>query len=156
MALMSGSSPTFTTEIPDGAVGEKTLIAIGLDAGGAPVAASNEVTLDVTVPAALTGLDVYPPAAYLQVGATESFEIRGQYDDGIERNLSQIAGLTFAFTEGHASKSGTNGVTLNELLDDTLTISYQGVSATEVKIRALPPEQPRVTAKPIRRRLSRT
>jgi hypothetical protein len=36
-----------------------------------------------------------------------------------------------------------------------LTISYQGITSPEVKIRALPPGQAPVPTKPVRRRLTK-
>ena len=155
LAEQPGPSPTSEIEIPDDMIGQARLFAIGLTTLGSEVALSGAIDLEVGVSATLTGLAVYPEAAHLKLGGTETLEITGEYSDGVARNLSQIAGLGFAFTEGHASRSGTNGVTLNERLDDVLTISYQGVTSPEVRIRALPPEQPRVPTKPVRRRLTR-
>jgi pimeloyl-ACP methyl ester carboxylesterase len=155
LAEQPGPSPTFEIEVPDDMIGAARLFAIGLTALGTDVVLSDAVTLEVGVSATLTGLAVYPAAAHLKLGGTETLEITGQYDDGVDRDLSDLPGLAFAFAEGHASRSGTSGVTLNERLDDTLTITYQGVVAPEVKIRALPPEQPRVPVKPVRRRLNR-
>ena len=155
LAEQPGPSPSFQVEVPDEMIGEARLFAIGLPTLGTEVMLSDAVTLEVGVSATLTSLAAYPSAAHLKVGGTETLEITGQYDDGVERDLSQLAGLAFAFAEGHASKSGTSGVTLDERLDDTLTITYQGVSSPEVRIRALPPEQPQVPSRPVRRRLTR-
>jgi hypothetical protein len=155
LAELPGPSPTFEIEVPDDMIGAARLFAIGLTTLGTDVVPSDAVTLEVGVSATLTGLAVYPAAAHLRLGGTETLEITGEYDDGVDRDLSDLPGLAFAFAEGHASRSGTSGVKLNERLDDVLTISYQGVASPEVKIRALPPEQPRVPVNPVRRRLSR-
>ena len=76
-------------------------------------------------------------------------------DDGVARDLSKLPGTIFTFAGGHASRSGTSGVMLNERVDDVLTIAYQGITSPEVKIRALPPDQPQVPTKPVRRHLRR-
>ncbi len=156
LARLPGPVAVFSLQVPIELAGEKVLVAIGLDAAGRPVATSNSVNLNITVAATLQALSVYPPALYLDAGRTGSLEVTGGYSDGIDRDLSQLAGMAFAFAEGHATRSGSNGVTLNELLDDALTITYQGVTAPEVAIRALPPAQPRVPKVPIRRHLRRT
>ena len=155
LARLPGPAATFDLSVPTELIGEETLVALALDAGGQPVATSDTVSLNIAVPATLQSLAVYPAALHLDPGRTGRLHVTGSYGDGIERDLSDLTGLAFAFAEGHASKSGTSSVTLDERLDDTLTITYQGVTAPEVRIRALPPEQPRVTTRPVRRRLGR-
>jgi pimeloyl-ACP methyl ester carboxylesterase len=155
MARLAGPAATFSLEVPDALVGEKVLVAMGLDGNGQPVATSNPVDLDITVPATLQGISVYPAALHLDPGRTGSLAITGAYDDGVARDLSKLPGTIFTFAGGHASRSGTSGVMLNERVDDVLTIAYQGITSPEVKIRALPPDQPQVPTKPVRRHLRR-
>ncbi len=155
LARLDGPTATFDLSVPTELIGEETLVAMALDAGGQPVATSNTVSLTIAVPATLQSLAVFPAALHLDPGRSGRLHVTGSYSDGVERDLSDLPGLAFAFSEGHASKSGASSVTLDERLDDVLTISYQGVTAPEVRIRALPPEQPRVAAKPVRRRIDR-
>src|SRR5262249_58736413 len=44
--------------------------------------------------------------------------------------------------QGHAARRGGSGVTLNEPLGDTLTVSFDGVDSAPVFIRTLLPENP--------------
>ena len=153
LAQQPGPVTTFTVSVPNVLIGGETLVAIGLDGFGQPVASSNPVGITVTVAAQLQALGVDPAEIYLDPGRTRRLTITGGFADGIDRDLSQLAGLAFTFAEGHASKSGTNGVTLDERLDDTVTIAYQGVEAPAVAINPLPEEQPVYPKKPLRRRL---
>ena len=154
LARRSGPATTFSLTVPTELAGTRTLVAIGQDAAGRPLATSSPVTLDVAVPAALQALTVYPESVYLKVGLSRRLEITGSYDDGVERNLSHVEGLVFSFAEGRASRDGSSGVTLDDPAGDALTISYQGVAAPEVRIRALTLAEPPVTARPLRRRLA--
>ena len=52
--------------MPETAIGQQNLVVAGLDAAGSLVAVSDTVTVDVTVPAALDSITVYPPVVYLQ------------------------------------------------------------------------------------------
>ena len=156
LARLAGPVATFNVQVPIELVGEKVLLALGFAADGRPVATSNSVNLNITVAATLQALLVNPPALHLDPGRTGSLEVTGGYSDGTDRNLSQVPGMTFTFAERNASKTGSNGVTLNALLDDALTITYQGVTAPEVAIRALPPAQPRLPKGTVHRHLRRT
>jgi hypothetical protein len=153
LAKQPGPATTFTVSVPDVLIGGETLVAIGLNAFGQPITSSNPVGVTITVAAQLQALAVDPAEVYLEPGRTRRLTITGSFADGIDRDLSELAGLAFTFAAGHASRSGTNGVTLDERLDDTVTIAYQGVEASAVPINALPEEQPVYPKKPLRRRL---
>ena len=125
-------------QVPDAAVGRQNLVAAGLDAAGSLLAISDTVLVNVAVPAALQSISVYPPVVYLRPCASASLEITGHYADGVARDLSAQAGLRFSFAEGNAAQTRSDGVVLNDALDDTLTITLDGIDSAPVPIRALP------------------
>jgi hypothetical protein len=154
LAKLPGPAAVFDEQIPLDLVGERVLTALGVDANGSPVAVSNAVTLEIGAPATLQSISVYPSSVYLSSGGTESLQITGTYDDAVPRDLSDVSGMTYAFAQGHASHTGTNGVTLNDQEDDTLTITYQGVASPSVPIHAMPPLPP--AARALHRHLGRS
>jgi hypothetical protein len=145
--------PTFEIAVPSELAGEQPLLAIGLDAAGRAIAASQPVTLTVAVAATLQSLSVYPPSLFLVQGETASLEVRGSYDDGVVRDLSRVATLDLSLATANARRSGVNLVTLDAPGDDTLTVALGGVAAAVVPITAyaVPPEAPQ--PRPVRRRL---
>lgn len=155
LARRPGPATTFSLTVPAELAGTKTLVAIGQDAGGRPVAASAPVTLNVAVPATLQALAVYPESLHLRAGRARRLEVTGTFSDGVERVLSDVPELGFAFVHGHASRTGTAGVTLNEKLDDAVTVSFRGISAPAVTIRPLPSLEPDAPPRTIRRKLGR-
>lgn len=155
LARRSGPATTFSLTVPAELAGTKTLVAIGQDTAGRPVAASAPVTLNVAVPATLQALAVYPESVYLQPGRARRLEVTGTFSDGVERVLSDVPELGFAFLHGHASRTGSAGVILNEKQDDAVTVSFRGTSAPAVTIRPLPSVEPDAPPRTIRRRLGR-
>ena len=137
IAEQPGPAAHFDLEIPETAIGRQNIVVAGLDAAGNLVAVSDTVAVDVVVPATLESVTVYPPVVYLRRCATASLEITGHYDDGIARDLSAHPGLGLSFATGNAVQSGVSGVTLNEALDDTLTVTFDGLDSAPVPIRAL-------------------
>jgi len=133
-----GPAAHFGLQVPDTAVGQQNLVAAGLDAAGSLLAISDTVLVNVAVPAALQSISVYPPVVYLRPCASASLEITGHYADGVARDLSAQAGLRFSFAEGNAAQTRSDGVVLNDALDDTLTITLDGIDSAPVPIRALP------------------
>ncbi len=140
MAEQPGPDARFDLAIPETAVGLQNVVVGGLDASGLLVAVSDTVTVDVTVPSELNSITVYPPVVYLQPCTTATLEVTGHYEDGVDRALSLQPGLSMAFTTGSAAQSGAGGVVLNEELDDTLTVTFDGVDSAPVPIRALVPD----------------
>src|SRR5262249_31485578 len=140
MVIVDQPGPTAHTDlrVPDTAVGRQNLVAAGLDAAGSLVAVSDTVVVNVVPPAALESISVYPPVVYLHPCSSASLEITGHYDDGVARDLSQQPGLSFTFADGHAAQSGPGSVVLNEPLDDTLTVTFDGVDSAPVPISAIP------------------
>src|SRR5262249_59636598 len=98
-------------------------VVVGLDAEGRLLAVSDTLNIEVTVPAALTSITVYPPVVYLQPCATASLEITGHYDDGVARDLSAQPGLSMTFAAGNAPQDGATGIVLNSGLDESVTPS---------------------------------
>ena len=133
-----GPAASFEVQVPDTAIGQQNLVVAGLDASGSLVAVSDTVTVEVTVPATLDSITVYPPVVYLRpCGAPATLEITGHYDDGVARDLSAQPGLSLTFATGSAAQSGASGVVLSEARDDTLVVTFAGVDSTPVPLRAL-------------------
>jgi pimeloyl-ACP methyl ester carboxylesterase len=133
-----GPAAHFDLQVPDTALGQQNLVAAGLDAAGSLLAISDAVVVNVAVPAVLQSISVYPPVVYLRPCSSASLEITGHYDDGVARDLSAQGGLRFSFAAGSAVRTGSGDVVLNEALDDTLTITLDGIDSAPVPIRALP------------------
>lgn len=140
LAEQPGPDAHFDLQVPDTAIGEQNLVAAGFDASGALVAVSDVVHVDVTVPSALDSITVYPPVVNLQPCTTASLEITGHYADGIARDLSAQPDLGLTFAIGNAAQSGVTEVVLDEPLDDTLIVTFDGVDSALVPIRALVPD----------------
>src|SRR5262249_36980214 len=134
LAEQPGPSAQFDLDVPETAVGQQNLVVVGLDAEGRLLAVSDTLNIEVTVPAALTSITVYPPVVYLQPCATASLEITGHYDDGVARDLSAQPGLSMTFAAGNAAQEGASGIVLNSVLDDSVTLSFDGVDSPPVPI----------------------
>jgi hypothetical protein len=140
IAEQPGPDAHFDLQMPETAIGPQNLVAAGVDAGGRLVAVSATVTVDVTVPSPLDNITVYPPVVYLRPCASASLEITGHYEDGQARDLSFQPGLTMSFATGSAERSGASEVVLNDPLDDTLIVTFDGVDSAVVPIRVLAPD----------------
>jgi uncharacterized delta-60 repeat protein len=140
LAEQPGPDAQFDLDIPEMAVGEQNVVAAGIDAEGNLVAVSDTLNVEVTVPATLNSITVYPPVVYVQPCGAVSLTITGHYDDGVDRDLSAQPGLSMTFATGNAAQSGASGIVLNSVLDDSVTVSFDGVDSSPVPIRALVPE----------------
>src|SRR5262249_55234000 len=67
-------------------------------------------------------------------------EITGHYDDGTARDLQLEFDLTFTFAEGNGRRAGTRTVVDNVGLDDTLTVSLDGVDSPPVPLIVVDPQ----------------
>src|SRR5262249_543664 len=115
-------------------------VVVGLDAEGRLLAVSDTLNIEVTVPAALTSITVYPPVVYLQPCATASLEITGHYDDGVARDLSAQPGISMTFAAGNAAQEGASGIVLNSVLDDSVTLTFHGLHPPPVPIAPRAPD----------------
>ena len=131
--------------MPPAAIGEQNIVVAGIDVEGRLVAVSDTLTVDVTVPAALSNITIYPPVAYVQPCGTVTLAVTGHYDDGVARDLSAQPGLSMTFATGNATRSGASGVVLNAVTDDSVIVSRWRESGGP--IRALVPDD-----SPLRRR----
>jgi hypothetical protein len=104
------------------------------------VAVSSTTNVEVEVPSTLSSITVYPPVVYLRPCGTATLEVTGHYEDGVARNLSAQPGLRLAFAAGNAVQSGVNGVQLDQPLDDTVTVTIDGIDSARVQIRVISPD----------------
>lgn len=149
LARRPGPDASIELTIPERSVGPHNLIAIGFDGIGTPTGVSAPVTIEVTAPAPLESISVYPPAVYLKPCGNAAIAVRGHFADAVQRDISSQTGLGFAFATGAASRSGPNGVTLDQPMDDSLLVTLDGVESAPVKIRALPGPLPPGGACPV-------
>ncbi len=140
LAEQPGPDAQFDVDVPPAAIGEQNVVVAGIDAEGRLVAVSDTLTVDVTVPAALSNITIYPPVAYVQPCGTVTLVVMGHYDDGVARDLSSQPGLSMTFATGNATRSGASGVVLNAVTDDSVIVSFDGVDGPAVPIRALVPD----------------
>jgi pimeloyl-ACP methyl ester carboxylesterase len=140
LAEQPGPDAAFDVDVPLTALGQQNVVVAGIDAEGRLVAVSDTLSLDVQVPAALTGITIYPPVVYLQPCGTASLVVTGHYEDGVDRDLSAQPGVRMTFATGNAAQSGASGIVLNSVLDDAVTISFDGIDGSPVPIRALVPD----------------
>ena len=140
LAEQPGPDAQFDVDVPPAAIGEQNVVVAGIDAEGRLVAVSDTLTVDVTVPAALSNITMYPPVVYVQPCGTVTLAVTGHYDDGVARDLSSQPGLSMTFATGNATRSGASGVVLNAVSDDSVIVSFDGVDSPAVPIRALVPD----------------
>jgi uncharacterized delta-60 repeat protein len=140
LAEQPGPDAQFDVDVPPTAIGEQNVVVAGIDADGRLVAVSDTLTVEVTVPAALRNITIYPPVVYLQPCGTTSLVVTGHYQDGVDRDLSAQPGTRMTFAAGNAAQSGASGVVLNAVSGDAVIISFDGVDSPAVPIRALIPD----------------
>ncbi len=90
--------------------------------------------------ATLGSITVDPPVVPMRPCEVVVLEIIGHYDDGTARDLQLEFDLTFTFADGIAQRSGTNTVVNNVGLDDTLTVSLDGIDSPPVPLVVITPE----------------
>lgn len=139
LAKETGPSPTFNLPIPLNALGHRTLVAIGLDSEGNAVVKTGGTEIKVNTTATLTDISIYPNKIFLENGNVAQIEIRGEFSDGIERDLSRLDETLFSFANDNASRNGNNGVHLDVSADDELTVQYLGISSVPVDIQHIAP-----------------
>jgi hypothetical protein len=108
LAEQPGPDAQFDIDIPETAVGQQNVVAAGIDTEGRLVAVSDTLDVEVTVPAPLNDITIYPPVVYLQPCGTASLTVTGHYQDGVDRDLSAQAGLSMTFATGNAAQSGAS------------------------------------------------
>jgi hypothetical protein len=62
LAEQPGPGAQFDLDVPETALGQQNVVVAGLDAEERLVAVSDTLNVDVTVPAALSSITVYPPS----------------------------------------------------------------------------------------------
>src|SRR5262245_44265639 len=84
--------------------------------------------------ATLESITVDPPIVHLRPCEVVILEILGHFDDGTTRDLQPEFDLTFTFEQGNGRRAGTSTVVDNVGLDDTLTVSLDGVDSPPVPL----------------------
>ena len=140
LAEQPGPDAQFDVDVPETAIGEQNVVVAGVDAEGRLVAVSDTLTVEVTVPAALSNITIYPPVAYVQPCGTVTLVVTGHYDDGVARDLSSQPGLSMTFATGNATRSGASSVVLNAVSGDSVVVTFDGIDSPAVPIRALVPD----------------
>src|SRR5262245_7797927 len=90
--------------------------------------------------ATLESITVDPPVVHLRRCEVFLLDILGHYDDGTTREVSLEFDPTFVFAEGNASRAGTNTVVDNVGLDDTLTVTLDGIESDPVPLIVIDPD----------------
>ena len=90
--------------------------------------------------AVLESITVDPPTVHLRPCEVVLLEITGHYDDGTARDLQLEFDLTFTFAEGNGRRAGTRTVVDNVGLDDTLTVSLDGIDSPPVPLIVVDPQ----------------
>src|SRR5262245_49277451 len=88
----------------------------------------------------LASITVSPSVVHLRPCETVTLEITGHFDDGTTQDLSLEPGLVFAFETGNAAQNGPSSVITNGTLDDTLTVTFDGVDSVPVPILVVSPQ----------------
>jgi hypothetical protein len=78
---------------------EQNVVVAGIDAEGRLVAVSDTLTVDVTVPAALSNITIYPRSPTCSRADSDA-RVTGHYDDRVARDLSSQPGLSMTFATG--------------------------------------------------------
>lgn len=147
----AGPSASVGLSVPDEVVGSLSVVVAGFDASGNLVAVSDALDVDVESPAELLAIDVYPPAVYLKPCGEATLAVRGEYDDGITRDLGRldesVLAMSFASADPgpvETARTGPTSLALLGELEDEVTVSVDGVEAAPVPIRVLAVEDPAV------------
>ncbi|WP_165796128.1 T9SS type A sorting domain-containing protein [Siphonobacter curvatus] len=131
--IVDPTTTTFTYQVPTNAIGTLRLAALGFGEAGYELM-DTTVTLQVVPNVNLKSISVQPASVLVSLQGTQQLTVTGLFDDGVERDLSALAGVTYQFKENIASYLGEGQVQGNQMGRDTLTVQYLG-SSTRVPIQ---------------------
>lgn len=117
---------SFQYTIPIDAIGKILIQIIGVDGSGN--IATDSVTINVTPTATLNSISNYPLEHFIPVGGLAHTNIVGHYSDGIDRNISDILGLSINISESNVARTSSNLIYGVSVGTTTATFSYQGKS----------------------------
>ncbi len=143
MAIIANSAAAGKVDfvVPKNLIGHYPLIAMGFGTDK-KLKAIDSTHLNIVTTATLTKLTVYPNVMYLAQQDSIPFTITGVYDDGIRRNLTHDAGLTFDFSLGYASRTSTSFIRLDSAYSDTLRVHLGSIGSLPVLLQHVTGEPP--------------
>ena len=126
--VSSSANNSFSYTIPSDAAGIILIEIIGVDSTGA--AAMDTVTINVMPSASLDSMSHYPAQHYIPKGKVGHTNIIGYYSDGVDRNISDILGLSVSITDTNIAKMISPPYLIFgvDTSTTTATYSYQGKS----------------------------
>jgi hypothetical protein len=132
--LLNSSPWTTTLYVPQDAIGDITLYASAIR--GKIEHQAGEVVLQVDLSGApLLSISATPATAYiLPWSMTSSITVMGHYDDGVDRQLTNQPGTTFATTDDTIATVDSNGVITGFILGETRVDVTYGSHATRVTV----------------------
>ncbi|MBC8042476.1 MAG: T9SS type A sorting domain-containing protein [Rhizobacter sp.] len=89
-----GTATAFTFNVSEAAVGKAYIVACTLDSLGKFMTIDSAV-INVNVPAAVSSIQTYNSLYRAAVGAVATISLRGQYSDGIKRDITGLSGITY-------------------------------------------------------------
>lgn len=119
---------SFQYTIPLNAAGKILIQIVGVDSSGNVV--SDSVVINVNPPATLQSITAYPINHYIPVGGLAHTNLIGHYSDGIDRNISDINGLSISVSNSNIASTESNLIHGQSIGTTTATFSFQGISTS--------------------------
>jgi pimeloyl-ACP methyl ester carboxylesterase len=123
----SGSSVVFKYHVPQDAIGAIKFAALGFNTNGI---AGTDTTKFISCNPSVPLLSFYsnPKSLSLNIGFSANLNISGIYQDGIERDITNVAGITYSFKTSDVFMNRPGQVKGTSVGKDTMTVTYQGQS----------------------------
>lgn len=124
----NNSSSTTTFTIPEDAIGRLDIVAVGFDDSG--YAAYDNTFINVTTNASLESMRIINEEITVYENFTQIFRLLGQYNDGKERDITNVNGIAYNFNNNNAEIE-QNGI-IKGLIEgeDVLTVTYLGIQTS--------------------------
>ncbi|WP_207496126.1 two-component regulator propeller domain-containing protein [Aridibaculum aurantiacum] len=123
-SYIAAPSNNFTFNIPSEFIGNTKITLLGFNSNG--YVTEDSVALTVNTTATLQSLSADPGKLTIPQNHYGMFNWKGNFSDGITRDLTGIAGATYSFKTNKASYSAPGSINGLALGADTLVIAYGG------------------------------
>jgi pimeloyl-ACP methyl ester carboxylesterase len=121
----TGPSNTFQYKVPQTAIGRVNVIAVGFNENGM-VDIDTSFYLNVNPTSYLSSIKVYPTLPILSKGTSYNLTIYGVYEDQIERNITDLGGISIVSKNNTISYLNSGKIRGLAVGDDSIIVSYSG------------------------------
>jgi len=128
MELRNGNDNGFTYTVPEEAIGNKKILAIGYTTS--QTALIDTASLNVSTSASLLSISTSPENGLLvPLNGSQQVQVLGSYSDGTTKNISYLDNVLFEIKGNNAGLEAPNTITGLREGVDTLVVSCQGLEA---------------------------